>query len=447
MSHETEAEYRLRIEREREIREQLREQQRRENERRAREAISTNLRSFQNTLNLLKNQDLEKYAVKEFEYIQEQMSQIEAESGYDLFGAEQLSKQLAYQVNELPQLCKKRQVEEFERKRREKEAKEVISTHLKNFKDTLDSLKSQGLEKYATAEFEYIQKQMSQIEDMSKNDPLLAERLSVQLTNQVNKLPQLCKKRQVEKKRQEEIEKEAQRRAHLQALGVAWQEALQSWQNKSARNLALEELSDLHANIFENPQDYTLQDLKSQVLALEAKFVASIQEQQAKKQQELEQTYKQDLLKRYPQLPEHAKLLNLADLQKEVQAIEQAQAKRAEDEAVRKEMVKAVYASLKQAGFVVQEPSLDKEKDIVIVRANRPNGNQANFKISLDGVLNYRFDHYEGKTCKADMDKVLPQLSQVYGVDLSEERVIWENPDDLDKEARPLNPTQNQTRG
>ncbi|WP_240329873.1 hypothetical protein [Helicobacter suis] len=91
MSHETEAEYRLRVERERE----LREQQRRENERRAREAISTNLRSFQNTLNLLKNQDLEKYATAEFEYIQKQMSQIEAESGYDLFGAEQLSKQLA----------------------------------------------------------------------------------------------------------------------------------------------------------------------------------------------------------------------------------------------------------------------------------------------------------------------------------------------------------------
>ncbi|WP_240337840.1 hypothetical protein [Helicobacter suis] len=257
MSHETETEYRLRIERERE----LREQQRRENERRAREAISTNLRSFQNTLNSLKNQDLEKYATAEFENIQKQMSQIEAESGYDLFGAEQSSKQLAYQVNELPQLCRKRQVEEFERKRREKEARDTISAHLKRFQDTLDSLKNQGLEQYATAEFENIQGQMSQIEDMSKDDPLLAERLSAQLTNQVNNLPQLCKKRQVEKKRQEEIEKEAQRRAHLQALGVAWQEALQSWQNKSARNLALEELSNLHANIFENPQNYTLQDL------------------------------------------------------------------------------------------------------------------------------------------------------------------------------------------
>ncbi|WP_281739498.1 hypothetical protein [Helicobacter suis] len=257
MSHETETEYRLRIERERE----LREQQRRENERRAREAISTNLRSFQNTLNSLKNQDLEKYATAEFENIQGQMSQIEAESGYDLFGTEQSSKQLAYQVNELPQLCRKRQVEEFERKRREKEARDTISAHLKRFQDTLDSLKNQGLEQYATAEFENIQGQMSQIEDMSKDDPLLAERLSAQLTNQVNNLPQLCKKRQVEKKRQEEIEKEAQRRAHLQALGVAWQEALQSWQNKSARNLALEELSNLHANIFENPQNYTLQDL------------------------------------------------------------------------------------------------------------------------------------------------------------------------------------------
>ncbi|WP_233705902.1 hypothetical protein [Helicobacter felis] len=181
------------------------------------------------------------------------------------------------------------------------------------------------------------------------------------------------------------------------------------------------------------------------MLALETKFNDILQAQQAKEQEVLEEQYKQELLEKYKaKLPEHAKLLSLAELQAEIQKIEETQIKHAEDKAVRKEMVKAVYQSLQQAGFSVEAPSLDPEKDIVIVRAVRPNGNQAQFRVSLDGVLNYRFDQYEGKACRADMDLVLPKLSEVYGVDLSQERVIWENPDDLDKEARPLNPNQHQ---
>ncbi len=181
------------------------------------------------------------------------------------------------------------------------------------------------------------------------------------------------------------------------------------------------------------------------MLALETKFNDILQAQQAKEQEVLEEQYKQELLEKYKaKLPEHAKLLSLAELQAEIQKIEETQIKHAEDKAVRKEMVKAVYQSLQQAGFSVEAPSLDPEKDIVIVRAVRPNGNQAQFRVSLDDVLNYRFDHYKGKACRADMDLVLPKLSEVYGVNLSQERVIWENPDDLNKKARPRNPNQHQ---
>ena len=42
--------------------------------------------------------------------------------------------------------------------------------------------------------------------------------------------------------------------------------------------------------------------------------------------------------------------------------------------------------------------------------------------------------------CKEDMEKVLPRLAEVYGVDLSDERVIWSNPDDEDQEMKPITP-------
>jgi hypothetical protein len=43
---------------------------------------------------------------------------------------------------------------------------------------------------------------------------------------------------------------------------------------------------------------------------------------------------------------------------------------------------------------------------------------------------------YEGATCKKDIDSFLPKLEQVYGIKLSNERVIWENPDKISKDAR-----------
>ena len=79
-------------------------------------------------------------------------------------------------------------------------------------------------------------------------------------------------------------------------------------------------------------------------------------------------------------------------------------------------------------------------EDIVVIQARRPSGNQAKFKIELDGKVRYEFDNYRGQSCKEDMVKVLPRLSEVYGVDLSDERVIWSNPDDEDQEMKPITP-------
>ena len=38
------------------------------------------------------------------------------------------------------------------------------------------------------------------------------------------------------------------------------------------------------------------------------------------------------------------------------------------------------------------------------------------------------------------MQQVLPRLEDVYGVNLSEERVIWSNPDDEHEDMKPITP-------
>jgi hypothetical protein len=109
------------------------------------------------------------------------------------------------------------------------------------------------------------------------------------------------------------------------------------------------------------------------------------------------------------------------------------------DESCRREVVQAVYRALEDAGFVTEKPRLVREGSAneVVILGRRPAGAQALFKVELSGKLNYKFDHYHGSACKKDIDTVLPRLQSIYGIQLSTERVLWENPDDKDSDAKP----------
>lgn len=108
----------------------------------------------------------------------------------------------------------------------------------------------------------------------------------------------------------------------------------------------------------------------------------------------------------------------------------------------RRKIVRAVAKSLEDAGFAVSNPVLIEEdgKEVVLIQGARPAGNRAAFSISLDGTIKYKFDHYEGQGCRADIDKVIPTLQDIYGINLSNRRVLWSNPDDVFATSRPVAP-------
>jgi hypothetical protein len=109
------------------------------------------------------------------------------------------------------------------------------------------------------------------------------------------------------------------------------------------------------------------------------------------------------------------------------------------DENCRRATVRAVLGALQKAGFVTGTPQRQSgETDEVVIIARKPAGAEATFRVTVDGGLTYKFDHYEGMKCKADIDQVLPLLQEVYGIELSDKRVLWQNPDRISKSEKPL---------
>ena len=130
--------------------------------------------------------------------------------------------------------------------------------------------------------------------------------------------------------------------------------------------------------------------------------------------------------------------VTLQDLDERLATIRQAADERALQEAARRHVVSGILRELRNAGFVVSDPKLEAgEAAAVVIKAQRPSGAQAAFRVNLDGMT-YKFDHYQGQACLDDADKVLPRLQDIYGIELEEEKVSWRNPDMIGKSAKQL---------
>ncbi len=103
------------------------------------------------------------------------------------------------------------------------------------------------------------------------------------------------------------------------------------------------------------------------------------------------------------------------------------------DESLRKSAVKAIVASIRGKGFIVEKKNIRRKGDIVTIVALKPGNQRAEFSIDLNGKFTYRFDGYEGKACEKDISAMEDDLEKVYGIKVTDKKVIWSNPDKLTK--------------
>lgn len=102
-------------------------------------------------------------------------------------------------------------------------------------------------------------------------------------------------------------------------------------------------------------------------------------------------------------------------------------------EAVRKKTLKVVIECIESRGFVVDRKNikLQKEKNEVVVIAQKAGGEQAEFRVMLDGKFIYDFNGYEGQACQNDIKPFMRDLEEIYGVKVTEREEIRSNPDKI----------------
>lgn len=114
----------------------------------------------------------------------------------------------------------------------------------------------------------------------------------------------------------------------------------------------------------------------------------------------------------------------------------QASRATAQDERVRREVVRGLLRALGDMGFVVAGPQID--QGLVVLEGRLASGRRARFEISLEGRLSFDLDGYEGRACADDMQKVETALLDRFGVRLGPPQVVWKNPDRISQGARDL---------
>lgn len=115
------------------------------------------------------------------------------------------------------------------------------------------------------------------------------------------------------------------------------------------------------------------------------------------------------------------------EVQEQIKAVTEEHDEALVDENVRGEMVRAVWKWFNDHDFSVEKP---KKKDgAVIIRATKPSGKKAEFKLTLDNKMWYRLDGYEGQSCLKDIELAKKTWESVYRISFSDKAVIWENPD------------------
>ena len=359
-------------------------------------------------------------------------------------------------------------LEREERQRiNEERVRQTTSSFIERYHNELVGIQQQGLAEYVQERYDSCVSQLKQIEaDLAKN-PFRARELSKSLGNEIYTLRNVARriKVQVEEEQYQQHRDELEARANAEKerkthISNAWSEGLRNWTDKLSLNLMLKEVKELEQQVFSEQSFGKAQDLLAQFKQIKTRGLAKAAEHRAIIEKQTQHTTNRDVVQAIveivsPSLPvEESKKLtaqadtifsaNSQDTNEQLKEIEQLSDRAdeiIENEAVRKETVKAIYNTLKTTGFTVQKPKVVETKEgvrEVIIAASRPAGNRARFKIRLDGSCTYEFDNYKGQTCKKDIEQVLPKLNEVYGVDLSDSRVVWSNPDDEDAQMKPI---------
>lgn len=353
---------------------------------------------------------------------------------------------------------------EMEKQRREIEqarVREMNEKFLSQYRSMLREFEYENFDDYVPDEMNRIRSLLSQAESMQNIDAFEARECSRSVGDLIYGMRSIARDVRLMKEaeeRERERRREEERQARKTAATEAYYGALKKIKGAAIQNFAKDELAKIRKSIENNMltsvdeinnriaaatevAEKKAAEWKQQTIEKARKEGVSTQieasKQQLCKEKNLSKEKKDAVLKSLDELLGRVKNTDVKDLQSSLHKIDNTVPEQIVSDEIMVEVTRFIIMSLRNQGFSVDAKNVSKAEingeKVYRVVAEKENGKRASCYLDNKGKIHYAFDKYEGKNCLKDIQKFKVDLEKVYSVKLSDERVLWENPDRLDK--------------
>ena len=125
--------------------------------------------------------------------------------------------------------------------------------------------------------------------------------------------------------------------------------------------------------------------------------------------------------------------------------IHQEDTKKSVDEKLRREIITALIKTMRELGFAVGKPTIDKETGGVVMIGKLPNNRSIRFEVNLDGQMEFDMNGFLERKCADHLDEVLGSLKKNFAIATGPVQHNWKNPDRISKGSKGF-PTGGNTR-
>lgn len=362
----------------------------------------------------------------------------------------------------------------------------TIQGFVDKYEKILENITSQDLEQYITSEYQQAQIELNNVKKQLSINPEYAKELSVSLGEWINTLPKQAQanktqdinlqKEKEEAERKRELFLEEQRKKEQQKIQQEFNhlidEVMLNLHDPVLRDYALDDITSLVESYKElKVNSSNINDIKNKFHNQSSKII----EQAQQKADEFNEKYfkkidtqieQESLLAKVQEEKENIKKIKTDDPAKLEEIMNKLTSKEKDiqnglvdentdkflddvsneileeevNEEYRRHTVKSIFEILNKLGFKPASPK--KVGDEVKLYAKRINGNEFEASIKSNGTMMSHFNGYDYMACKDDISSLEDELQSCYGIELNKTKTIWENPDRIQKNAKPISELQ-----
>jgi hypothetical protein len=106
------------------------------------------------------------------------------------------------------------------------------------------------------------------------------------------------------------------------------------------------------------------------------------------------------------------------------------------DETLRREILTALMKTMRDLGFAVGKPTIDKETGGVVMIGRLPSNRSIRFEVNLDGQMEFDMNGFLERKCADHLDEVLGILEANFNIATGPVQHNWKNPDKISKGSK-----------